>query len=106
MTIVDVYADRRAIESVNDTWGHLQANPHTRYHGTIVFAHSAYGGDLVVVSAEFKGLADSPWLYEHMEDFVAASETEPGNVYRWSGTYQATKARGPEFKGTTVKVEV
>lgn len=94
-----------------ETWGHLAAKKSKSYRGWILFAIPAYdSGTPCIIEAEFKGLNDSPWLYDAMWDFCADRETvphdenglnaEPG-VYRFDGTI-----RNYEFNGTIRKIDL
>jgi hypothetical protein len=82
------------------TWGHLAAIKNKTYRGFILFADSAYDGP-VLLDSDFKGLDDSPWLYDAMIDFMRDCltgrivENKYGRVYRFDGTL-----RNYEFKGT------
>ncbi len=82
------------------TWGHLAPKKNKKYPGYILFTISAYG-DIVPIRAEFKGLDDSPWFYEALQDFVYENAKEDGKVYRFDGTF-----RNYEFKGTVTKLDI
>ena len=94
--------DRAAI--LADTWGHLGPKPRTDYHGWMVWAHSAYGGDILLVDAALDGLPDSPWLHEDMVEYIGEHMGEPGNVYRWEGTYTKFKNGQCRFSGQVSRV--
>lgn len=82
------------------TWGHLAPQKRKAYQGWILFAIPEYdSGNPCIIEAEFKGLGDSPWLYDAMWDF--ASKVEKVGVYRFDGTLQ-----NYEFKGTVQRIEV
>lgn len=78
-------------------WGQQQLRKNRIYKGYIVFAWSAFGGDLVVLDADFKGLPDSPWLFDAIHEFAFQdmSDLKEGAVYRFDGTF-----RNYEFNGT------
>ena len=82
------------------TWGHLAAIKNKTYRGFILFADSAYDGP-VLLDSNFKGLDDSPWLYDamigFMHDYLTGRivENQYGRVFRFDGTL-----RNYEFKGT------
>lgn len=94
-----------------DTWGHLAAKKHKTYRGWILFAIPAYdSGTPCIIESEFKGLDDSPWLYDAMWDFCADRNTVPhdenglnaeSGVYRFVGSI-----RNYEFKGTIAKLGI
>lgn len=85
------------------TFGHLAPSIRKKYRGSIVFAHSAYGQH-VLIKADFPGLPDSPWLFEHLNGFVCERDTEPGKVYRFEGTYMVFKNGSPSFSGKVEQV--
>jgi len=89
-------------EYVNDvlkaTWGHLAPKKDKEYRGQIVWTISLYEGqNPVPMIVDFGDLPDSPWMYEAVNDLlldikeVAGCEVEPGNVYRWRGTFKNYK---------------
>ena len=80
------------------TFGHLAPKPRERYVGYVVFVCGAYG-DIVVLDASFKGLDDSPWLFEDMNDLALRKATEDGVVYRFDGTYSKCKSGRAFFVG-------
>lgn len=91
------------------TWGHLAPKKNRTYKGRIVFAFGCLGDDhlnATVLFLEFKAsgkpheeLDSSPWLYEHMIDFLNEQPHEGGCVYEFVGTF-----RNYEFKGQIRKV--
>ena len=85
------------------TFGHLAPSVRKKYRGTIVFAQSEYGS-LVPIRADFKNLPDSPWFFEHLNDFVAKRAAEAGTVYKFEGTYMVFKNGRPSFSGTVREV--
>ena len=98
---------RRVAAVMEDTWGHLRVRPRVRHHGQIVFAEGIYGGDgIVTLRCDFPTLNDGPWFYDALIDFLLEQETEPGQVYRWTGWYRLTKAHGDEFVGTVDQIEI
>lgn len=104
-TIAEAFAPCEArfkTEVMAQTWGHLAPNPRREYHGSILFAHGAYG-DLVPLRADFDGMPDSPWFFQDMMDFIAGSKTEPGCIYEFDGTYTKRKNGTYHFKGRTVE---
>jgi hypothetical protein len=80
------------------TWGHLAPRKRKSYHGHFLFAIPAYdSGTPCIVEAEFKGLDDSPWLYDAMWDFAA--QTDKQGIYRFDGTFC-----NYEFNGTITPI--
>lgn len=102
MTVINAYGARREAEVMQSTWGHLAPKPSRVYAGTFVVAHGCYG-DLAVISIDFADLPDSPWLYEHLHNWIWDRGTEPGNVYRFAGTYSGD--RGGQFAGELTAVK-
>ncbi len=92
------------IEIQKLTWGHLAPAKNKTYRGFILFANSAYDGP-VLLDSDFKGLKDSPWLYNAMIGFMCdyltgrIVENKYGRVYRFDGAL-----RNYEFKGTVALV--
>lgn len=87
------------------TFGHLAPEPRKRYPGTILFTQTEYGR-LEPIRANFEGLPDSPWFFEHLNDFVADKATEAGAVYRFKGTYETFKNGNSRFSGKVVKLDI
>jgi hypothetical protein len=85
------------------TFGHLAPSIRKKYHGSILFTQSAYGS-LVPIRADFPDLPDSPWFFEHLNDFVAERAREPGKVYRFDGTYMVFRNGSPSFSGKVIEV--
>lgn len=67
--IIDGYGDRKRIDAMNDTWGHLAPVPGKQYSGYILFYYGAYG-DTTVINDDFPDLPSSPWYYDDMYDYV------------------------------------
>lgn len=90
----EVYAPieaRHRAQVMKMTWGHLAPRKNKAYRGHIVFAVGCFGDDPLnptMLSAEFKGLDDSPWFFDAMRDFTEAQKGDPGNVYRFDGTFR------------------
>lgn len=96
--LAEVEAQNRAVVRV-ETFGHLAPRKGEIYQGHIVFAVPEFdSGNPCIVSAEFEGLNDSPWLYEAMIEF-AERKTKAG-VYRFDGT-----VRNYKFKGTITRID-
>lgn len=85
------------------TFGHLAPSIRKKYRGVIVFTQSVFG-QLVPIRADFKDLPDSPWFFEHLNDFVGERATEPGKVYKFEGTYMLFKNGKPSFSGNVTEV--
>lgn len=100
-TMRDAFAPimaRYRSEIMAATWGHLAPRQRKSYSGYVLFAVPEYDcGTPCIIQADFKGLNDSPWLYDVMWDF--ASKTNVVGVYRFEGTFQ-----NYEFKGITQRL--
>lgn len=120
---------RRSV--IHSTWGHLAPKDNTVYTGHILFTHGCHG-DIVIIQWEFKGpdgedLDASPWIYEHMHDFIGdlilpkgalECRLPEGRVYRWTGRYlkypdEPTSDSGRimregegEFRGRTRRIKI
>lgn len=108
MSLADAFApadNHYRNQVIAATFGHLAPEPRKRYPGTILFTQSEYGS-LVPIRARFEGLPDSPWFFEHLNDFVADKATEAGAVYRFKGTYMLFKNGSHQFTGSVVKLDV
>lgn len=86
------------------TFGHLAPSTRKKYRGSILFTQTEHG-QLVPIRSSFASLPESPWFFEHLNDFVAKHATEPGTVYRFEGTYMVFKNGNPSFSGTVVAVD-
>jgi hypothetical protein len=100
---VDAYSDRKERDVMQESWGHLDAKPGQHYSGTMLFAHSAYGGERVLIDATWDGLDDSPRLYADVREFIEGYTTVEGRVYRWQGTY-VRRRDGGHFIGPVIEV--
>lgn len=83
-----------------DTWGHLRTQSNAWHPGVIVFAESAYGGERVILHADFgDGVPDSPWFYEHVHEWLWGQDAEPGALYTFTGWYRVGRSGAYEFHG-------
>ena len=89
---------------MRDTWGHLDAKPGVEYPGKIIFAESCYGGEQVILSAEFGDAGYGPWFYEGIHDWLCDQDTEVGKIYTWTGTYRLDSEH--HFEGTVKAVDL
>ena len=69
-----------------ETWGHLAPRVNKRYSGWIVFTLTEYGC-YEIIASNWRGLYDSPWLYEDMNEFVVKHAKAKGGLYRFDGQY-------------------
>lgn len=106
----DVYADRKRIEVMRETWGHLAPVPRRVYAGFVIFSVSP-NGDHNLLDFDFGGLDGNPWTFEHVSDWWS-NETNrpvftPSNelvLWRWSSTYMVQKNEVPRFKGRHIRM--
>ncbi|HEY9373784.1 hypothetical protein, partial [Streptomyces sp.] len=84
MMLEDAYGERRANQIIEDTWGHLHPEA-GRHDGYLVAAFSAYGGERLLITAEFRDQPDSPWLYDAMYRLILDADMDEGAVYRFTG---------------------
>lgn len=86
--------ERYRAQVMADTWGHLAPQQGREYPGTVLFAHSIYGGDgSTVINTHFEDLPDSPWFYDGLGELIlkhrhAHGDAVEGGVYVWSGVYE------------------
>lgn len=86
--VIDVYAERKQKEVMQDTWGHLAPKPQRKYIGFFSFAVGCFGGlSPVITSCLFKNLDDSPWFFSALQEFVSTLDMEAGLVYRFDGSF-------------------
>lgn len=83
----------------NETWGYLAPESRRKYYGWVLVAVGCYG-DTIVVNDQFEGLANSPWQYEDLQEFVgkATSGFDVG-IYRFDGWYKRFKNGRCQFGG-------
>lgn len=98
--VEDVLGGRKVERVMRDTWGHMDANPGTRYKGTILFAECEFSGDgTVALACDFGNAGFGPWFYEGIQDWLFEQETEPGFIYRFEGYYQLARGGHHKFVG-------
>lgn len=96
--VVLIGTDPEAVRE--NTWGHLKAQPDVWHPGGVVFAESAYGGERVILRADFgDGVPDSPWFYQHLHEWLWEQDTEPGALYTFTGWYRIGRSGAYEFRG-------
>lgn len=86
-------------------WGHLAPAPRKKYRGSILFTHTEFGS-IVPIRVNFEKLPESPWLADHVSDFIADKAEEPGTIYRFEGTYMMFLNGKPSFSGKVDIVHV
>lgn len=101
--IVDAYGERKAEQVMRDTWGHMDAKEGVTYPGTIVYAGGQYGGESMILSAEFGDAGYGPWFYYGIHDWLGKQDIEGSTVYLFTGTYQLDDEQH-KFVGTTTKL--
>ncbi len=83
--IVDVYAERKKRQVMQDTWGHLAPKKGKSYKGYMIWAYGGWG-ETVLLEANFKRLSDSPWLFAAMQKYIGEHLDGEG-LYRWEGQF-------------------
>lgn len=85
-------------EVLANTWGHLAPKRGLTYPGRVVFTFGVFdSGELnpTVIACDFEGLDDSPWFYEHLNDWLDQfAPGEAGRIYEWTGTFKNYRFRG------------
>lgn len=110
MTLADAFAEHEDLARAQvqaATWGHLAPELGRAYAGTMLLAHGEYGYDgLVPVRTRFEDLPDSPWFYDDLCEWLCDTQqrTEPGEVYRWVGTYRKFRNGRCRFTGRLRRV--
>lgn len=89
---------------MHQTFGHLRVQPRKKYQMRIVFSCSDYGGSHEIVRTKTDA-PDSPWLYQHMQQFCSR-KAKPGNIYVFEGTYYSTKTGRGVFQGKTRRIDI
>lgn len=104
--IEDVTGSHRIEKIMRETWGHMDAHPGVKYRGVIVFAEGAYGGERIILQAEFGNAGYGPWFYAGIQDWLSEQETEAGHIYRFEGTYCLRRGGHHEFVGNVTEFGV
>lgn len=92
------------------TWGHLAPKKNKTYKGRVVYAMGCFDHghcNPTVLVSDFGDLADSPWFYNALGDFLDEISWKPedrfppqkghgqvGCVYEWVGTFRNYKFTG------------
>ena len=84
--LFDEHGAQHKVKIMADTWGHLAPMPNRKYPARMIFSQSKTG-DLVVTRSTIGDLPGSPWLHKDMQDFVYKYAKEPGEVFKFVGTY-------------------
>lgn len=110
MGLADVAAEHDAAmrEVVyRQTFGHMDANPGTRYKGTITFAETAFSDPgKAILHSDFGNAGFGPWFYEGIHEWLWDQETLPGRIYYFTGYYQLRKDNKHTFVGTITSKEI
>lgn len=99
-----VITEDRRQAALAETFGHL-APLHRWYRGSVTFVHGYYG-ELTVLDVAIPDLDDSPWFYEGLHLWLCDLTTDPGKVYRWSGSYRWAKNGSHLFPGAVREVDL
>jgi len=85
---------------IGETWGHLAPVRTQSYEGKMIFANGSYG-DHVLLYSTWKGLDDSPWLFNDMTDFMCEKAKDLGEgVFQFDGFYRRDADGEWEFDGS------
>jgi len=110
MTFVDVYSSRKQEEVLQDTWGHLAAEPRKSYPGFILFSASP-NGDHNLLDFDFKGLDGNPWTLDHVSEWWSCETNKDAysvgdtvRFWRWEGTYTSLKNGNARLSGKAVEM--
>lgn len=90
MALSDAFAAHEALhrdQVLSATFGHLAPEPGQVYHGSVVFACGAYGGDIAYLSIDFKTgdgtpLNDNPWSFQDLTGHICQWACDQANGYR------------------------
>lgn len=109
--MIDAMAGSKTIQVFNETWGHLRPEKGTDHPGTMIIALSSYNDQgVVVVEKKFPTLANSPWFYEAMNDYVLKimyerKKRSPG-IYTFTGCVRSYKNGKLKFFGKITKMSL
>jgi hypothetical protein len=101
--LADAFAPAEAAHKervMQATWGHLAPKRNKTYTGRVVYAIGCYdSGELnpTPIVCEFKGLDDSPWFYEAINEWLQGLTEENrkmGCVYEFKGTFRNYQVQG------------
>lgn len=101
---------------VHSAFGHLRAASSVKYAGSILFCHGIHG-DITIIDWKFSSestgeLEASPWVYEHIQEYVqelilpqqaTQCELETGKIYKFTGTYEIEDDEEDEESGMVVE---
>lgn len=94
--------DPAAVEAVlQDTWGHMRAEPGRVYSGHVIFAHSC-NRDTTVLDWQFEDLSGGPWFPHQLMEFIDSRVpvgTEGFRIWRFDGTFTEMKNGKARFRG-------
>lgn len=102
----DIDKINRAIV-LNQTFGHLKPKRGEVYKGNIVYTLGCHG-DITMIDWKFGDLPGSPWLHEHLTEFVGqhAMTVDEGTVWEFVGTYRTFKNGTHRFTGKFYPMKV
>lgn len=104
----DVFAKIRKVNKdivLSNTWGHLYPKDNKEHDGYILYTHTAYG-DIECIDCHFKGIEDSPWFFQDMNNFIADNCRVRGHIYLFKGTYRKLKNQKAVFKGKIKRITI
>ena len=102
-TVVDVFAERKKREIMQDTWGHLAPKKGNSYKGYMIWAYGGWG-DIILLDAAFEKLSDSPWLFNSMQEYIGEHFDSEG-LYKWEGYFKKLDKECYRFVGKIKKLD-
>lgn len=111
---------------VSATWGHLAPELGKTYRGSVVFAHSGYGGQTAILSIDFKlengtSLLDNPWSFEDVTNYICdwlcdqsngkrggnpGCIDPEGKIFRFAGSYCRFKNNTCRIRGAFTELRL
>ena len=69
----------------------------------IIYTCTAFGC-IEIIQVNFKGIDDSPWFFEDLNEFASTHCKLRGYIYVFSGTYRKLKNQKAIFKGKIKRI--
>lgn len=92
-------------EVLEGTWGHLKAQPDVQHPGVIVFAEAQFGGERVILHADFGPDAGyGPWFFDHVHAWLYEQDAHLGRIYTFTGWYRTSESSEYGFSGEITSV--
>lgn len=111
MSLADAFVETDAkhkAQVMDDTWGHMEAQPGTTHNGRIMFTVTEWN-ETIAISANFSTMPGSgPLFYHSLNDYISniadRLSLEEGGVYLFRGRYVRYKNGNDKFSGVVSKV--